>query len=145
MVAPLYRGFSSVASQGLAAVRLVDGEAETVPGASNANSIDTRLFDVELVKQDLLNHFGTRIGERVGRPSFGSIIHDLLFDVFDERTEGLVLADANRIFAEDPRVIPLRVGAVVDPDTHKIQLVATLQLVEFNMETNFIAEFEARG
>lgn len=123
MAAPLYRGFSSVANSG----------------------IDTRLFDVQLVGQDLLNHFNTRVGERVGRPSFGSIIHDLLFDLFDSRTEGLVVADAQRIFSEDPRVVPLEVNVEIAPEQHQIRLDATLQMVEFDMNTNFHAIFEARG
>jgi phage baseplate assembly protein W len=123
MAAPLYRGFSSVANTG----------------------IDTRLYDVNLVTQDLLNHFSTRIGERVARPSFGSIIHDLLFNLFDSRTEGLVIADAQRIFSEDPRVVPLEVNVEVDPEQHQIRLVATLQMVEFDMNINFQAKFEARG
>jgi phage baseplate assembly protein W len=123
MAAPLYRGFSSVARDG----------------------IDTRLFDVDLVKQDLLNHFNTRVGDRVARPSFGSIIHDLLFDLFDSRTEGLVIADAQRIFSEDPRVVPLEVNVDIDPEEHQIRLTATLQMVEFDMNTNFNAIFEARG
>ena len=86
-----------------------------------------------------------RIGERVARPSFGSIIHDLLFDLFDARTEGLVIADAQRIFGDDPRVVPLEVDVEVRPDQHQIRLTATLQMVEFDMETNFQAVFEARG
>jgi phage baseplate assembly protein W len=123
MAAPLYRGFSTVENEG----------------------IDTRLFDVNLVTQDLLNHFNTRIGERVARPSFGSIIHDLLFDLFDSRTEGLVIADAQRIFSEDPRVVPLEVSVDINPDEHQIRLLATLQMVEFDMNINFHAIFEARG
>ena len=122
MPAPLYRGFSTVANDG----------------------IDTRLFDVELVKQDLLNHFGTRIGERVARPGFGSIIHDLLFDLMDPRTEALVIADAQRIFSEDPRVVPLDVSVNVDPEQHEIRLEAVLQLIEFDMNINFQTVFEAR-
>ena len=138
MAAPLYRGFSSVANDG--PVQLVDGSF-----TSEGSSIDTRVFDVELVKIDILNHFGTRIGERVGRPGFGSIIHDLLFDLMDDRTEGLVYADAQRIFSEDPRVIPLDVKVDVNPEQHQIELTARLQMVEFDMETNFQAVFEARS
>ena len=36
------------------------------------------LFDQELIKRDLLNEFQTRRGERLMKPNFGSIIHDLL-------------------------------------------------------------------
>lgn len=121
MVQPLYRGFSTISNDG----------------------IDTRLYDIELVKQDLLNHFNTRIGERVARPMFGSIIHDLLFDLVDERTEGLVIADAQRIFSEDPRVVPLDVQVDIQPDEHEIKLTATLRMVEFDMTTNLEAVFSS--
>ena len=92
-----------------------------------------------------MNQFNTIIGERVARPSFGSIIHDLLFDLMDPRTEGLVIADAQRIFSEDPLTPPLEVNVEVDPEKHQIRLVATLQMVEFDMNINFHAIFEARG
>lgn len=122
MVQPIYRGFSTVANDG----------------------IDTRLYDIDLVKQDLLNHFGTRLGERVARPEFGSIIHDLLFDLMDDRTESLVIADANRIFSEDPRVVPLDVQVDIQEDQHKITLKAAIRVIEFDMTTNLEAVFEAR-
>jgi len=138
MVQPLYRGFSTVANG--TAAQLIDGEF-----TSTEDVINTRLFDIELVKQDLLNHFSTRLGERVARPTFGSIIHDLLFDLMDERTEGLVIADANRIFSEDPRVVPLDVSVDIEPDQHKITLMATLRVIEFDMTTNLEAVFEARN
>ena len=123
MAAPLYRGFSSKGQR---------------------NIINTKKTDIDLVKADLLNHFNTRIGERVARPGFGSIIHDLLFDLSDDRTEGLVLADANRIFDSDPRVIPLSVEARVSKDTGKVVLRAKLRFVEFNMDDNFSAVFSTR-
>jgi hypothetical protein len=69
----------------------------------------------------------------------------LLFDLFDTRTEGLVIADAHRIFSEDPRVVSQEVNVEVDPEKHQIRLVATLQMVEFDMNINFHAIFEARG
>ncbi len=74
-----------------------------------------------------------------------AIIHDLLFHLMDPRTEGLVIADAQRIFSEDPRVVPLEVNVDVDPEQHQIRLVATLQMVEIDMDINFQAVFEARG
>jgi len=63
----------------------------------------------------------------------------------DPRTVGLVIADAHRIFSEDPRVVPLDVNFDVDPEQHQSRLVATLQMVEIDMNINFQAVFEARG
>ena len=38
------------------------------------------LYDFELIKQDLLNHFYIRKGERLMQPNFGTIIWDMLFE-----------------------------------------------------------------
>ena len=62
------------------------------------------LTDFDLVKVDLLNHFNTRKGERVMLPRFGTIIYDLLMDPLDDVTRRLILEDATRIIAEEPRV-----------------------------------------
>lgn len=60
-------------------------------------------FDLDLARQDLLNQFHTRLGERVMLPKFGTIIWDLLFDPLDDRTEKLIRDDVERIITEDPR------------------------------------------
>lgn len=120
MAAPLYRGFSTKARTG----------------------IDTRIFDIELVQADLLNKFETRLGERVGRPDEGSIIHDLLFEPIDSRTEALITADAERIINEDPRVELIDMVVNFTPDTGTIQLDLTLQFVEFDMNDSFTVTFE---
>lgn len=119
MVAPLYRGFSSVGKTGP----------------------DTAVYDTELVKQDLINHFQTRLGERVGRPSFGSIIYDLLHELMDNRTESLVQADVERVLAEDPRVETIEVVVNLSPDTHEIFVDTNVRFVEFNMEEWFQFSF----
>ena len=69
----------------------------TLPSATNNNkevspkmskgfstvSLDTEnfsLYDLDLIKQDLINHFYVRQGERLMNPTFGTIIWDLLFE-----------------------------------------------------------------
>ena len=120
MAAPLYRGFSTKARTG----------------------IDTRVFNIELVEADLLNKFDTRLGERVGRPDEGSIIHDLLFEPSDSRTETLITADAQRIINEDPRVELIDMVVNFTPEANTIQLDITLQFVEFDMNDSFTVIFE---
>lgn len=120
MVAPIYRGYSSV---------------------SLKSGVDTSLYDIEIVKQDLLNEFETRLGERRMRPQFGSIVHDLLFDLSDPRTEAMVYADADRIFRNEPRVETQEIQVDVSTDTHEITITATLLFVEFDMNDNFSVTF----
>lgn len=120
MVAPLYRGYSTVANAG----------------------VQTKLEDIELVKQDLLNQFNTRLDERLGRPRWGSIIWDLLFDIGDDRTTALVVADAERIVNSDPRVTLLEIIPNVDLTVGSINLQIKLLFVEFNMEDWFDVTFK---
>ena len=122
MTAALYRGFSSVANTG----------------------INTGLFDIDLVQQDLLNQFNTRLGERRMRPNYGSVIHDLLFDLSDSRTEALIVQDAERIILGDPRVRLLTIESTADLENHNIRLDIQLKVLEFNMLLNFAAIFEAQ-
>jgi len=67
------------------------------------NTINAVLTDKDLALRDLLNHFYTRRGERVMNPTFGSILHELVFDPLDARTEILAKEDVERIINSDPR------------------------------------------
>ena len=49
-----------------------------------------RATDVELVKQDLINHFSVRKGEKLMQPNFGTIIWDMLFEPLDEKNKSLI-------------------------------------------------------
>jgi phage baseplate assembly protein W len=60
-------------------------------------------YDLDLAKQDLLNVFNTRFGERIMLPKFGTIIWDLLFDPLDDNTRRTIRDDVIRIISEDPR------------------------------------------
>ena len=51
-------------------------------GISTVNEANSSfaLYDIGLIKQDLLNHFHIRQGEKLENPEFGTIIWDILFD-----------------------------------------------------------------
>lgn len=63
-----------------------------------------RITDFELVKQDLINHFNIRKGEKLMNPDFGTIIWDSLFDPFDDNTKTKIMQDVRRIIGYDSRV-----------------------------------------
>jgi len=83
------------------------------------------LYDLELAKQDLMNHFNTRKGERVMMPEFGSIVWDLLFDPLDNSTINLIDADVRKIIANDPRWALQSVSISEQPNALNIEVVAT--------------------
>jgi phage baseplate assembly protein W len=63
-----------------------------------------RLTDFELIKQDLLNHFQIRKGEKLMNPNFGTIIWNVLYDPFTPELKSAIIADIKAIAAYDPRV-----------------------------------------
>ena len=78
----IYKGFSSV----------------------NPNSRDVRIYDFELIKQDLINQFSVRKNERLMYPNFGTVIWDSIFEPFTEDLKTTIAEDVTRIVNLDPRI-----------------------------------------
>lgn len=66
------------------------------------------LYDFELIKQDLINQFNTRRGERVMLPQYGTVIWSLIFEPFTVDIKQAITDDINLICNSDPRVIPIQ-------------------------------------
>jgi phage baseplate assembly protein W len=64
----------------------------------------TNIYDKDLVKRDLLNHIFTRRGERVMNPTFGTSIHDLLFEPFNESLKDRIISEIREVIDAEPRV-----------------------------------------
>ncbi len=82
------------------------------------------LEDIAIAKRDLMNHFYTRKGERLGRPEFGSILPDLVFEPLDHIVIDLVEDDVRDIINNDPRWILNNLDVQVD--VHSITCVVNL-------------------
>jgi len=114
-------------------------------GFSTVGKIDPpyRLVDLELAKADLMNAFMTHRGERVMRPDFGSIIHDLLFEPFDEETKQAVLEDAIEIVRQDPRFTAVNIDA--KELEHTLRLDLTLNYVPLDTISSMTVEFDRQN
>lgn len=73
---------------------------------TNPDNRGSKLYDFELIKQDILNHFNTRKGQRVMNPTFGTIIWDLLMEPLTPNIRNLLTKDIETICTADPRVYP---------------------------------------
>jgi len=62
------------------------------------------LYDLALIKQDIINHFHIRQGERLMNPEFGTIIWDVIFEPLTENLKDLILQNIETIINYDPRV-----------------------------------------
>ena len=101
------------------------------------------LTDFELAKQDLINYFNIRKGQKLMQPNFGTIIWDMLFEPLDDTTRQLIQQDITRIVGYDPR---LKVGQVqvTQQDTgFLIQL--TLSYVNTNQVETLMLNFDSHN
>ena len=62
------------------------------------------LTDFELIKRDLINAFNIRQGELPGRPAYGTVIWDFVFENQDQSTETAMLTEIQRVVGGDPRI-----------------------------------------
>jgi phage baseplate assembly protein W len=105
-------------------------------------STNVKLYDHELIKQDLLNQFNTRKGERVMNPSFGSIIWDLIYEPLTPEVKQLISMDIDRILASDPRVTPSLVN-IVEQD-YGFLLELTLSYNGIDVSDSMVLSFDKR-
>lgn len=69
-----------------------------------------RVVDFSLVKQDLINHFNVRKGEKLMQPSFGTIIWSMLFEPMTDALRQAVIEDVTAVVNYDPRVQVINVN-----------------------------------
>ena len=50
------------------------------------------LVDFELVKQDLINHFSIKKGQKLMNPNFGSLVWNALYEPLTEDVKSTILA-----------------------------------------------------
>jgi phage baseplate assembly protein W len=72
--------------------------------STQAGNRNFRLTDFDLIKQDILNHFNIRKGEKLMRPNFGTIIWNVLHEPFTEDLKSVIAQDVKAIASYDPRV-----------------------------------------
>jgi phage baseplate assembly protein W len=113
--------------------------AKLYRGFSTANnSKKFRLTDIDLVRQDLMNHFSIRKGEKLMQPNFGSIIWSLLFEPMDEYINQMIIDDVQRIVGYDPRLGLENITIVTQDFGLQIELdliyLPSNQLVALNLQ-----------
>lgn len=108
----------------------------------NAANPTSKLFDLDLIKQDLLNIFSTRRGERVMNPTFGSIIWDLLMEPVTPAVRDALNADIKKICTSDPRVIPTQMKLTEYPTGYILEV--TLKLKGSNQTTQMRLTFDQK-
>lgn len=111
-------------------------------GFSTINQIKKfRLTDVELVKRDLINHFGIKKGQKLMNPNFGSIIWNMLYEPMTADVEATIVDDVKRIVNYDPR---LRVdGVLINEFEYGLQIQIDLTFLPSNYSDQLRLDFNS--
>ena len=118
---PTYRGFSTV----------------------NEESNSHILHDVSLIKQDIINHFHIRQGEKLSDPEFGTIIWDILFEPLTDTVKNAIVENVSRIINYDPRVQVNQI--TVDAYESGIQIEMELTYLPYNISEKLRLDFDEKA
>lgn len=79
--------------------------AQTFIGFNTQNQVKKfTLTGFELIKRDLLNAFNIRQGQLPGRPGYGTVVWDYLFEPQVEQVQTLIVNEIQRVAGGDPRI-----------------------------------------
>lgn len=103
------------------------------------NNSSSRLFDLDLIKQDILNQFNTKKGSRVMKPAFGSDVWDILMEPLTPEIRERLVNDVQRVCTSDPRVTPTQMDITEYSNGFILEL--TLLLNATNQSSNMKITF----
>ena len=111
-------------------------------GISFTNYDDNKIlsmYDIDLIKKDLMNHIFTRLGERIMMPTFGTRIPDLVYEPLDNQTLDMIRDDLRMVINFDPRVVVNEddisgdgVRLLVAPDEKTVVAYVSLRYLELD-------------
>ena len=101
-----------------------------------------KLYDADLIKRDLLNHFNTRKGDRIGRATYGCAIWDYLMEQRTPELIELIGEAADEVFNADSRIS--HTGAEVYPWDHGVIISTQITNQSTGETSEFKAQFDAR-
>ena len=111
-------------------------------GLSTINSANKSnvLYDIALIKQDIINHFHIRQGEKLENPEFGTIVWDIIHEPLTEQLKSVIAQNVTEIVNFDPRV---NVDAIViDQYESGIIIDCTLSYLPYNISEQMRLKFD---
>lgn len=98
------------------------------------------IYDLALIKQDIVNHFHIRQGEKLENPTFGTIIWDVLFEPLTETLKEAIIKNVTDIINYDPRVSVDSV--IVDSYESGIQIECILTYLPYSISETLRLKFD---
>ena len=119
----------------------IKNRGQTFKGfSSKADRSNYKLYDFELIKQDLINRLSVRKGERVENPEFGTIIYDAIFEPFTNDLKDAIVDDITANLNADPRISTEEI--LVTEADKGIAIQATITYVPLNITEKLRFNFD---
>lgn len=109
-------------------------------GKNFSNSYTLTGFDI--AKQDLMNHFNIRKGEKLQLPDFGSVVWDMVYEPLNETTIETIRQDIQDIIAYDPRIEAENI--VVKQYEHGLLIELNLKFIPDQIIENLLIDFNTQ-
>ena len=106
----------------------------------NPDNNSKSLFDISLIKQDIINHFNIRQGEKISNPQFGCIIWDALYEPLTQELKDAITRNVTTIVNFDPRVRAESVS--VSEYESGLQIECVLTYLTYNISENLRIQFD---
>ena len=102
-----------------------------------------RVTDIDLVKQDLINHFNVRKGEKLMQPNFGTIIWGMMFEPLDDAAHQAIVDDVKSIVNYDPRTS--LTSLTINELDNGIQIYLDLLYIPTNQTATLNLQFDSNS
>lgn len=106
----------------------------------NPDNQSFQQYDLSLIKQNLINHFNIRQGEKISNPTFGCIIWDALFEPLTQDLKDAIVENVTNIVNYDPRTTANSVQ--VSEYEQGIQIECSLTYLDYNISENLRLQFD---
>ena len=108
----------------------------TVNPENNSKS----LFDIALIKQDIINSFHIKQGEKLMNPEFGTIIWDAIHEPLTEDLKEAIAKNVTTIVNSDPRVVVNSIN--IDSYESGLQVDVDLMYLPYNISESLRLKFD---
>lgn len=101
------------------------------------------LYDFQLVRQGLINHFNTVLGSLDHNPEYGSILPLMIFELKNGVSRAVIESDIKRVIGSEPRVEYL--SHSVSEQEHGFTIDVQLRYMKLNPIETLTIDFDKRN
>lgn len=104
------------------------------------NTRNTSRYDIDLIRQDVINSMNIRQGEKIYQPNVGTIVWDHLYEPLTAGLKERLVADVKKVIQQDSRVELEDIA--IDSKEYGIMIIVTLKYIAYNISETLQLNFD---